>query len=208
MPNWSRVPPPFHSSVGPPSVGARATVVQGDFFGFLVSFVQLLACGIATWSAVFIVDMAMRRGFHGACLESNGLIKTSRLAPLAAGGGVRLAALIAWPAGTVVGLLFTASPLFTGPLAVGIFAQSSLGYLLGFTVSAALYAMLSRDLLHQRNAAPPVRATPQDEAVNVASYPPGRRSRSIELETASRVDSGPPFDRSCACVIEFRSRRR
>ena len=71
-------------------------------------------------------------------------------------------------AGTLVGLLFTASPLFTGPLAVGIFAQSSLGYLLGFTVSAALYAMLSRDLLHQRNVAPPVGATRQDEAVNVS----------------------------------------
>ena len=148
--------------------GAFVMVVQGDFFGFLVSFVQLLACGIATWAAVFIVDMAMRRGYDRACLESNGLIKTSRPAQLAAGSGVRLAALIAWLAGTTVGLLFTASPLFTGPLAVGIFAQSSLGYLLGFTVSAALYAMLSRDLLHQRNVAPPVGATRQDEAVNVS----------------------------------------
>jgi nucleobase:cation symporter-1, NCS1 family len=148
--------------------GTFVMVVQGDFFGFLVSFVQLLACGIATWAAVFIVDMAMRRGYDRACLESSGLVPTSHPLHLAADRGVRLPALIAWLAGTVVGLLFTASPLFTGPLAVGVFAQSSLGYLLGFTVSAALYAVAGRDLLRQRVAAQPVVATRQDEAVNVA----------------------------------------
>ena len=148
--------------------GAFVMLVQGDFFGFLVSFVQLLACGIATWAAVFIVDMAMRRSYDRACLESSGLLPNSHPTQLAASGGVRLPALIAWLAGTVVGLLFTASPLFTGPLAVGVFAQSSLGYLLGFTVSAALYAVLGRDLLRQRVAAQPVVATRHDEAVNVA----------------------------------------
>jgi NCS1 family nucleobase:cation symporter-1 len=147
--------------------GAFVMLVQGNFFGFLVSFVQLLACGIATWAAVFIVDMAMRRSYDRACLESSGLLPNSHPTQLAASGGVRLPALIAWLAGTVVGLLFTASPLFTGPLAVGIFAQSSLGYLLGCTVSASLYAMLGRDLLRQREVAQPVGATSQDEAVNV-----------------------------------------
>src|ERR1035437_9775027 len=77
---------------------------------------------------------------------------------LAVGGGV----------GIVVGLLFTATPLFTGPLAVGILAESSLGYLLGFTVSAGLYAVLGRGLLRQRQVAPAVGATCRDEAVNVA----------------------------------------
>ncbi len=148
-------------------------IVQGDFFGVLVSFVQLLACGIATWAAVFIVDMTMRRGYGGACLESSGLVPTSHPADLAADRGVRLPALVAWLAGTVVGLLFTASPLFTGPLVFGIFAQSSLGYLLGFTVSAALYAVLGRDLLLQHVVAQPVVATRHDEAVNVVRYPPG-----------------------------------
>ena len=148
--------------------GAFVMLVQGDFFGFLVSFVQLLACGIATWAAVFIVDMAMRRSYDRTCLELSGLLPNSHPTQLAASGGVRLPALIAWVAGTVVGLLFTASPLFTGPLAVGIFAQSSLGYLLGCTVSAGLYAVLGRDLLRQREVAQPVGATSQDEAVNVA----------------------------------------
>jgi purine-cytosine permease-like protein len=90
-----------------------------------VSFVQLLACGIATWAAVFIVDMAMRRGYNRACLESSGLLPKSHPTQLAASGGGRLTALIAWLAGTVVGLLFTASPLFTGPLVVGILPRAA-----------------------------------------------------------------------------------
>jgi len=117
---------------------------------------------------VFVVDMAMRRGYDRACLESSGLIPTSHPAHLAVGGGVQVPALIAWLAGAVVGLLFTASPLFTGPMAVGIFAESGLGYLLGFTVSAGLYAVLGRGLLRQRQVAPAVGATCRDEAVNVA----------------------------------------
>jgi len=148
--------------------GTFVMVVKADFFGFLVSFVELLACGIATWAAVFVVDMAMRRSYDTTELKSSGLIPTSSRSHLtAASGGVRLPALIAWLAGTVVGLLFTASPLFTGPLAVGIFAESSLGYLLGFAVSAGLYAVLGRDLLRQPAIAQPVDATRHDEVVNV-----------------------------------------
>jgi nucleobase:cation symporter-1, NCS1 family len=133
----------------------------------LVNFVQLLACGIATWAAVFVIDMAMRRGYDTACLESGGLILPSQPAHLAGGEGVRLLAVIAWLAGTGVDLLFTASPLFTGPLAVGIFAESSLGYLLGFTVSAGPYAVLGRDLRRHTEVAQPVGVTSLDEAVNV-----------------------------------------
>ena len=88
-----------------------------------MNFVQLLACGVATWAAVFVIDMAMRRGYDTACLESGGLILPSQPAHLAGGKGVRLSAVIAWLAGTGVDLLFTASPLFTGPLAVGIFRR-------------------------------------------------------------------------------------
>jgi len=46
---------------------------------------------------------------------------------------------VAWLAGIVAGALFSSSPLFTGPLAVGIFAVSGLGYLVSLAVSAALY---------------------------------------------------------------------
>jgi purine-cytosine permease-like protein len=156
--------------------GAFVMVVNGDFFGFLMSFVQLLACGIATWAAVFVADMAMRRGYERATLESSGLIPASHPVRVA-GGGVRLPALIAWLAGTVVGLLFTASPLFTGPLAVGIFAESSLGYVLGFTVSACLYAVLGRNLLRQRAA-----GTMAPEAEPVAGRSAPRPHDLVEID--------------------------
>src|ERR1019366_7603984 len=84
--------------------GAFVMVVKADFFGFLVSFVELLACGIATWAAVFVVDMAMRGSYDRASLESCGLIPTDHPAHLLAGSAVRPPALIAWLAGTVVGL--------------------------------------------------------------------------------------------------------
>jgi cytosine/uracil/thiamine/allantoin permease len=58
---------------------------------------------------------------------------------------------VAWLLGIVVGLLFTVSPWFTGPLARGIFASSSLGYLLGFVVSALVYWLLA--LIGSRSAA-------------------------------------------------------
>jgi cytosine/uracil/thiamine/allantoin permease len=150
------------------AAGAFVMVVKSDLFGSLVSFVALLACGIATWAAVFVVDMAMRRSYDSASLESSGLIPTGDPSHLTAGDGVRLPALSAWLAGTVAGLLFTSSPLFTGPLAVGVFAQSSLGYLLGFAVSAIVYAVLGRGVLRQRELAQPVGATGHEEAVNVA----------------------------------------
>jgi cytosine/uracil/thiamine/allantoin permease len=59
---------------------------------------------------------------------------------------VNLAAVVAWLIGLVVSLLFTVSPLFAGPLAIGLFARSSLGYFLGFAVSAVLYTIALRFL--------------------------------------------------------------
>ena len=102
------------------SVGGWFMVAPHDFLGSFVSFVELLACPLATWAAVFLVDML----FGGSRDEPR--------TAWPAGGS--------WAVGTAVGLLFTASPLFTGPLARGIFVGSSLGYFAGFLVSAALFA--------------------------------------------------------------------
>jgi NCS1 family nucleobase:cation symporter-1 len=55
---------------------------------------------------------------------------------------VNWVAMVAWLLGIVVGLAFTVSPWFKGPLAQGIFATSSLGYLIGFVVSALAYWLL------------------------------------------------------------------
>jgi purine-cytosine permease-like protein len=115
--------------------GSLFTIVHQGFLAPFVSFVELLACPIATWAAVFVVDMAIN-GRAGAA------------APAGEGGrraqperALRASAVISWLAGTTLGLACTESPLFTGPLARGPFAGSSLGYILGFFVSGGLYLL-------------------------------------------------------------------
>jgi nucleobase:cation symporter-1, NCS1 family len=117
-------------------------LVAQDFFGPFQSFLQLLAVGLSTWSAVFLVDMLMRRGYHAPSLSETG--PRSRYFYR---GGCNWAALLAWGAGILIGLSLTSSPLFTGPLAVGVFAESSLGYFVGFLVAAVLYFLLARSSL-------------------------------------------------------------
>ncbi|WP_287263902.1 cytosine permease [Thermogemmatispora sp.] len=116
---------------------AYVMLVAQDFFGPFESFLQLLSDGLTAWAAVFVVDMLLRRGY-----DARGLIETGPGSRYYYRAGVNWRALIAWLLGIVVGLLFTVSPWFTGPLARGIFASSSLGYLLGFVVSALVYWLL------------------------------------------------------------------
>ena len=47
-----------------------------------------------------------------------------------------------WIVGVVVGLLFTQSTFFTGPLAKGLFASTNLGYLLGAAVGIVVFLVL------------------------------------------------------------------
>lgn len=108
--------------------------IAQNFFGPFESFLQLLADGLTAWAAVFLVDMLWRRGYDTASLAD-----TSSRSRYFYQGGVNWSAMIAWLLGILVGLAFTVSPWFSGPAAVGIFATSSLGYLLGFAVSALAY---------------------------------------------------------------------
>lgn len=113
-------------------------VIVQNFFGPFLSFLQLLADGLAAWAAVFLVDMALRRGYDEA-----GLVETSPASPYYYAGGVNWRAVAAWLAGILVGLAFTTSPWFNGPLSVGVFASSSLGFFIGFAVSALGYWALA-----------------------------------------------------------------
>ncbi|MBX5448449.1 purine-cytosine permease family protein [Thermogemmatispora sp.] len=116
---------------------AYVLLVAQDFFGPFESFLQLLSDGLMAWAAVFLVDMGLRRGY-----EARSLMETGPESRYYYRAGVNWRALVAWLLGIVVGLLFTASPWFTGPLARGIFASSSLGYVLGFAASALIYWLL------------------------------------------------------------------
>lgn len=114
-------------------------LVAQSFFAPFESFLQLLADGLTAWSAVFLVDMLLRREYDAAGLTGAG--------PEGAyyyRGGINWAAVVAWLAGIAAGLAFTVTPWFSGPFARGIFATSSLGYLIGFGVSAVLYLLLRR----------------------------------------------------------------
>nr|BBH91809.1 allantoin permease [Thermogemmatispora argillosa] len=117
---------------------AYVMLVAQDFFAPFESFLQLLSDGLMAWAAVFLVDMALRRGY-----EPRSLIETGPTSGYYYWAGVNWRALVAWVLGIIVGLLFTASPWFTGPLARGIFAASSLGYVLGFAASALAYWLLA-----------------------------------------------------------------
>lgn len=113
-------------------IGGWMVVAPSMFLGSFVSFVELLACPISAWAAVFLVDMALRSRDR-------------------AGVGSMAVAVASWFAGSAAGLAFTSSPLFSGPLAVGVFAHSSLGYFVGATVAAVLFAS---HLLDRRRTSP------------------------------------------------------
>ncbi len=119
--------------------GIFIMIVKQDFFGPFVSFLQLLADGLTAWAAVFLVDMAVRRGY-----DLPSLVDTSARSRYFYRAGVHWSAVVAWLLGIVVGLAFTTSPWFKGPFATGVFATSSLGYLIGFLVSALSYWVLVR----------------------------------------------------------------
>jgi cytosine/uracil/thiamine/allantoin permease len=126
-------------------------LIARDFLGSFESFLQLLADGLTAWGAVFLIDMLLRREYDAASLADS-----SARSRYYYRGGFHPGAIVAWLAGILVGLAFTVSPFFTGPFARGIFATSSLGYLIGFVISGALYAVLLR---FSRTNAQPAKAT-------------------------------------------------
>ena len=114
-------------------------LIRNDFQGALSSFLLLLAAALTVWAAIFLVDMIWRRSYDTKSLNRGGSESAYYYT-----GGFNIAACIAWVVGIVVGLLFTSSTFFTGPLAKSspIFANTSLGYLLGAVVSIILFLAL------------------------------------------------------------------
>ena len=113
-------------------------LIAQNFIGPFESFLQLLADCLTAWSAVFLVDMLKRRGY-----DPHSLIETGSKGRYYYRGGVHWSGVLAWLLGIIVSLAFTSSPWFNGPFAVGIFASSSLGYFIGFGVSALAYWLFS-----------------------------------------------------------------
>jgi len=104
------------------ALAAYLLLIATDFMASFQSFVQLATIGLAAWAGVVLVWI---------------------FSPRRPAGSVDWVAVLAWLAAVTVGLLFSASPLFVGPLASGIFAVSGLSYLLSLGVAAVGYAVLS-----------------------------------------------------------------
>lgn len=104
------------------SIGASLYVllVSQQFLGSFEAFLSLIACLLAPWAAIALVNVLGGPGTSPA------------------------AAMTSWGVGALLSLATTATPIFTGPLAVGIFRLSSLGYFLGFFVALALYSAWRR----------------------------------------------------------------
>jgi purine-cytosine permease-like protein len=125
-------------------------LIRNDFQGSLTSFLLLLADGLTVWAAIFLIDMIWRRTY-----DARSLYTTGRTGSYYYSGGFHIPACVAWVVGIVSGLLFTSSTFFSGPLAHGLFATTSLGYLLGAGVSAGLYLLL-RLLVREQSTEKPV----------------------------------------------------
>ena len=116
-------------------------LVAKNVMGTFEAFLSVVAGVLAPWTAIFLLDSRrwLREGHPGP------------------GGANRWhwQACTAWLVGTAVSLAFTSTGVFSGPLAVGVFKGSSLGFILGFFVTLTLYAalrLLSRP--HRRGRAP------------------------------------------------------
>jgi len=123
-------------------------LIRNDFQGALTSFLLLLADGLTVWAAIFLIDMIWHRSYDTRSLENLGPTSSYYYT-----FGFNIPACVAWLVGIVVGLLFTSSAFFTGPLAKGIFVSTSLGYLLGAAVSIVLYLVLRPFFPYKKAAA-------------------------------------------------------
>lgn len=139
-------------------------LVRNDFQGALYSFLLLLAAGLTVWAAIFLIDMIWRRSYDTESLTNLGPTSSYYYT-----FGFNIPAFVAWLIGIAVGLLFTKSAFFTGPLALvsSLFANTNLGYLLGAGVSIVLYLVL-RLAFPYREATTPQAAISQETPSSVS----------------------------------------
>lgn len=123
------------------AIAAYVLFVSSDFLGPFIAF--LLFCGVflAAWEAVFVLDYLLlrhRQGYEAAALSGDGR-QAFRGGPL-----------LCWLLGAACGLLVSKTGFIDGPLAVGVFADSSLGLFVSFGTSLLAYGLYL--LLKERRA--------------------------------------------------------
>lgn len=104
-----------------------------DFIASFEAFLTLIGVGLAAWAGVFLADWWWLRRHSGYGAEN---LSQTRLHPQTA--QFNWFVLLSWGVGIGVGLLLTATSLYTGPLAKGVFAVSNLGVIVAFLLSGLL----------------------------------------------------------------------
>lgn len=122
-------------------------LIAQNFFGPLEAFLTLLGIGLASWAGVFLAEQLFRS-------RGSSDYPSEMIYPARAANPIRYSALIGWAVGAVVGLLFTTSPFFTGPLAKGIFTGSSLELLIAFFLAGVIFLVLDKRPEVTREQAP------------------------------------------------------
>ncbi|PSR21532.1 MAG: hypothetical protein C7B45_10470 [Sulfobacillus acidophilus] len=115
------------------SIGASLYVLlmSQHFLSFFEAFLSLIACLLAPWAAVALVNVVGEQK------------------------NVPVQAMTAWAVGAAIALATTSTVIFTGPLALGIFRTSSLGYVTGFAVTLVIYLWAGRKASKRCITAPP-----------------------------------------------------
>lgn len=125
--------------------GIYFILIAKDFYGPFITFLTLLAVPITAWVGVFAVDLMVRRSY-----DSDALMNVGRSSRYWFRGGVAWAAMTAWAAAIVVGLLFTEASTsatdvwFSGPLAHSWIGSNGLGWVVTLALAAGVYALLRR----------------------------------------------------------------
>jgi purine-cytosine permease-like protein len=101
-------------------VSVYVLLVSQRFLDSFEAFLSLIACLLAPWAAVALTNVMGVQ--HKSAARS----------------------MTAWAIGAAISLATTATSIFTGPLAVGIFHVSSLGYMAGFFVTLLISVLANR----------------------------------------------------------------
>ncbi|MCY0881565.1 MAG: cytosine permease, partial [Firmicutes bacterium] len=104
------------------AAGSYILLDAHHFIDSFEAFLEIVGAFLAPWAAIAIMNVS--RTLKGSQPRSTAWW-----------------AMVSWLAGVLTALLTTATSIFQGPWAVGIFAQSSLGYFLGFGVTFFLYGL-------------------------------------------------------------------
>ncbi|KUN82007.1 allantoin permease [Streptomyces bungoensis] len=122
------------------ALGGVLMLVATSFMGSFIAFLSLLAVAFSAWVGVFGADMLRRTEYDGEAMTD-----TTRTSAYWYRGGFSPAAVAAWAAGLVSGLMFTTSDWFTGPLAKNnVVGEYGLGWVATVLISGALYAVLPK----------------------------------------------------------------